>query len=941
LESWVLGGFGLQELNFSFIAIDFETTGFLPDGEIIEIGMVKVQNKSVTETYNQLIKPLGPIPKEITFLTGITNEMVAAKPYWPEVVNEVLEFIGDNILVAHNVEFDKNILEKSLGYCLPNLWVDTLDLAKISLPALPNYKLSYLVNVLKVQRLTNHRAIDDAKMTADIFIKLIKEFQIKPPFELTRIINLLSTNERNGLINLLEFINKTNITNYWSTPKEKIVSEKPSKRLNSILNFSFNDAQSFFAPDGVLSTSFTNYEFRPQQLKMLKIITEAFVENTHAFIEAGTGTGKSLAYLIPALLWANEYKCKIIISTNTIALQEQLFYTDILFLENTLNCKLPVSIVKGRSNYLCLKRFHKLCENNQSLNWREKIFLVQIDNWLQNTNNGDKEEINLNKYENDLWLQISSQAETCLGNKCSYQHQCFYLRNRREADKNNLIITNHSLLLQDIKRESKLLPQYEYVIIDEAHNLEDEAFKQLAEEVNFRYLKKGINYLIRGKQSSLVYQAHNKTKLHDLEINLDKLEALISPINEEGSNLELKLNECLKFIVQGNECQISELRITDKERNNKWWIKLKGYVQDICNNLSALIYKSTALVNQIEIFDELEEIVKELRFQIGLLTESYLTMEKFIADNEKDHVYWLQISADNVVFVITPFNIAEILQKKLFNTKKSVILTSATLSVNNTFEHILAMYGLEKHKIQTLIADTPFDYQQQSMICIPTDLPEPSFIAENEYQKGIIDCLIKLLPVINGGTLILFTSYKMLNDVYIALKNAETVSHKEFLAHGKDGSRKVLIEALKNNPEKTILLGTNSFWEGIDIQGIGLTAVIIVKLPFAPPNRPVIAARLESLEKNKENSFYKYSLPTAILKFRQGFGRLIRSKKDWGALIILDKRIITKNYGGKFIKSIPLQPVIKAPTEIILKELSQWMRNKYEGEMNLLKSSNK
>lgn len=918
----------MQELNFTFIAIDFETTGFLPDGEIIEIGMTKVTNEQIIVRYSKLIKPLNQVPKEITLLTGITNEMLKDKPSWLEIEQEIVDFIGDNILIAHNVDFDKKFLEKSLGVSLPNLWVDTMDLARISLPTLPHYRLSYLVNVLEINKLTYHRAINDAEMTAAIFIKLIKGFLKKSPSAIERILSLLG-NERNGLIKILKFIHKTAITNYWVTTITEVKVVNNSNKIEAKINCSFNDAEKFFTTDGILSSTFNNYEFRPQQLQMLKTIKEAFTYNLHALIEAGTGTGKSLAYLIPALLWSQEHKCKIIITTNTIALQEQLYQIDVPFLEKGLNCKLPVSIVKGRNNYLCLRRFHKLCNENQSLFWREKVFLVQVDNWLNQTCTGDKEEINLNSHENEYWSQISSQIETCVGNKCTYQQQCYFWKNRKEAEKNSLIITNHSLLLQDLKRDSKILPQYDYLIIDEAHNLEDEALKQLAEEVNFKYLRKIINQLVKGKHASFVDKKLQKIKnSQDLEVDIEKFEALIRMIKEEGNFLEFKLNECLKFVNRQEIYPLNEYRITQKERNSNWWNSFCFIVKDISNYLGALIHKIRDLVNQIEILDIMEETVREIRFQINILIENYLIINKFIQDAEEDHVYWLQVTVDNLVFVITPLNIGKILQEKLFSVKNSIILTSATLSVNNTFDHMVGMYGLEKEKVLSLILDSPFDYQKQSRVFIPTDLPEPSAISDTEYIKAIIESLTKLLPVVNGGILILFTSYQMLNSVYFALKKEESLAHKEILAHGKDGSRKTLIEALKNNPDKVILLGTNSFWEGIDIQGLGLTTVIIVKLPFAPPTRPVIAARLELLEKNKQNSFYKYSLPSAILRFRQGYGRLIRSRKDWGALIILDKRIISKNYGIKFIKSIPLQPVITAPTNNILAQLEQWMENK-------------
>jgi len=912
----------LQDLTF--VAIDFETTGLNPQAEIIEIGMVKVVNNDIKDRFQKLIKPVNKIPEEITLLTGISNEMVSSKPSWSEIEQEILNFIDGYVLVAHNVNFDKGFLNRALGFNIPNLWIDTWDLAKITLPLLPSYQLSYLVNVLNIKKLILHKAINDAEMTAAVLGILTKELSKLSPFVLNNIIKLLA-DETNGLRLILKNVNKNNISGFWTDNKKYWEDEVQEE---SKINYSFDDAEKFFTHDGILSSKFNNYEFRPQQHSMFKTIRTALNQNYHAIIEAATGTGKSLAYLIPALLWSNDKKCRVIISTNTIALQEQLFKGDIPSIENCLGCKFSVSIVKGRNNYLCLRRFYILVKDNNLLNWQEKIFLAQIYSWLDNTETGDKEEINLNNYEKELWLQISSQIETCVGGKCSYSNKCYYLKNRREAEKSNLIITNHSLLLKDIIRDNKILPQYDYLIIDEAHNLEDEALKQFSNEINFRYLKKILSQLAKGKNSSSLYQVLNSSNEHISEKVAANQDSLISAIKHEASKLNSMLDDCIRLVQSQEQSLLGELRVTENERYTEWWSNLNIFLESIANYLTSLIHKVNTLACQMETFDDSEETIKELRFQITLLSENKDVIQKFILGKEEEQVYWLQINKDNLILIITPFNIANILGEKLFKLKKSAILTSATLAVNNNFDHIINMYGIEKSRTLTEIFDSPFNYQAQSMICIPTDLPEPSNITDSDYINYVADSLLTLIPAVNGGILILFTSYHMLNSVYNYLKKEEGLLNKEILAHGSGGSRKTLIEALKKHPNKTVILGTNSFWEGIDIQGLGLTAVFIVKLPFAPPSRPVVAAKLELFEKNNQNSFYKYSLPSAILRFRQGYGRLIRSSKDWGTLIILDKRVLTKKYGMNFIKSLPQQPIIIEDLNIIASRLSEWMRNK-------------
>lgn len=915
--------------SFSYTVIDFETTGFPPNGEIIEIGMVKVTKGQIESKYSKLVKPEKPIPDEITILTGISNEMVGDKPSWSDIAEEVINFIGNSILIAHNVDFDKGFLERALGYQLANLWVDTWDLSKISLPTLPSYQLKYLADYLQLKQRPFHRAISDAETTAEIFICLIREISTKSPHFLEQIINIIGEGPGggyNGLNIILKSILKEKITHYWVNQKSKITSEEQINTKETKLPIPFSNLEEFFLPKGLLSSALNNYEFRPQQLEVAKIIQKALINNYHGLIEAATGTGKSLAYLIPALLWAQENDTKIIISTNTIPLQEQLYHVDIPFLEENFNCKLPVSLVKGRNNYLCLRRYYKLLRDNDSLDWQEKIFLAQITGWLEQTQTGDREELNLNSFDNELWINISSQTETCLGNKCAYAKQCYYLKTRKKAETSKIIITNHSLLLLDIKRDNKVLPQNEYVIIDEAHNLEDETLNQFAQEFNFKSLKRALNQLVKGKNTALINRVLNYFNQPHVDEIPDNLFQIISTVKADSNYLETKLEQGIKYINSQDISLNYEYRITSRERKSEWWNNFSHILNDIANYLRATINNINSLINKIELMEELEEPVKEIGFLLDLLAENFLTITKYLEGIDENLVYWMQISNHNLVLIITPLNINNILSEKLFSKKKSVILTSATLTVNDSFNHIMNLLGLEEEKVLTLISQSPFDYQQQSIIYIPKDAPEPCNVSEKEFEKYVTTTLAQLLPHVYGGTLVLFTSHQMLNNVYYGLKKEEALFHKEILAHGKDGGRKILIETLKKNPHKVILMGTSSFWEGIDIQGLGLTALIIVKLPFIPPTRPVVAARLESLENNNKNSFYTYSLPTAILKFRQGYGRLIRTKKDWGALIILDKRVISKNYGSRFIRSLPSQPIIKSSTNDIVEQLSYWMK---------------
>jgi len=923
----------LQDL--SFVAIDLETTGIDENAEIIEIGMVKVKNGEIVDKYEKLLKPANLIPEEITLLTGITNEMVSNKPIWSEIETEILDFLGENLLIAHNVPFDKGFIQRNLGYKLNNLWLDTYDLAKITSPTLSSYKLRYLAQILKIESYIYHRAVYDAETCAKLLINLLGLLKEISPFTLEKIIKIFPENNQ-GLNLILRFVQKHIVANYCFDRnfinKEKKKKEKIEEhKLNCLV---FSQGEKFLEPGGLLSLNNSNYQHRPQQINMLKTICKAFQNDNHAILEAGTGIGKSLAYLVPALLWSIEKECKVVVATNTIALQEQLFKKDIPLLEECFDCNFSVALNKGRSNYLCLRRFEMLKYQGQKLSWPERIFLAQICHWLESTVMGDKEELNLNSIENQMWYQVSSQTETCLGNKCSFYNDCFYINNRRQAEKSKLIITNHALLLQDVKNDNKILPKYEYVIIDEAHNLEDEATKQFSTMIDVEQIKKMGIQLAKGKTSSVFNRLKSLVK-QSLDF-IDDAEDIISftgNIKEEINSIENEVSKIIKYVYfQKDLCSLGEIRITEKERESLWWNKLEILLKDLQASVSSLNNKLVGLINKIDILEGFEEITKELTYFQNWYVKLKDDLNNFSVGKSVDLVYWFETSNSlkykNVIFFMAPINVGELLKEYLFNTKKSVILTSATLAVNNKLQYTAQIYGLEEKDYLTLIVDSPFDYQQQSLICVPSDLPDPSRATEDEYTQAIIESIKKLIPSITGGILILFTSYRMLNSVYYGLKKEKTLFDREILAHGKDGSRTNLIETLKNKPN-SIVLGTNSFWEGIDVSGISLTAVIIVKLPFVPPNRPIIAARREIIEQQGESSFYKYNLPQAILKFRQGYGRLIRSNKDWGAVIVLDNRIVTKKYGNQFLKSLPLQPIVKGSLEEICQILLNWMKKNF------------
>ena len=915
-------------LKLSFVCLDTETTGLDESSEIIEIGMVKVIDGVVADRYSQLIQPYIPIPEEITQITGIDNDMVANQPHWSDVEAAILDFIGDFTLVAHNVSFDRGMVENHIGRVLPNQWLDTHDVAKIFLPSLTSYKLISIAGALQIEESTFHRAVNDAEVTAHVLLALTNQACQLDPFTLQKIISVFE-GETNGLVTWLQAV-QSYIVSHASVGKTYQVVE-PGKVYGKKPLLTFAESSSFFEDGGLMAQASDDFQHRPQQIKMQKMISNAFMNENHGIIEAGTGTGKSFAYLLPSLLWAYENQCRVLVSTNTIALQEQLYHKDIPFLKDCLDFDFPVALSKGRSNYLCMRRFDQYQRQANTVMWSEKIFIAQLIYWLTITEHGDKETLNLNKLENQFWASVASQSETCLGNQCSMARNCFYMNNRKACENSMLIITNHALLLQNIKLDNQILPSYEHVIVDEAHNLEDEATRQFTDTVDLEFLRKTSNHLLRN--NSIVARIVNKVReFHEDTDSYGELLLAQRALNDDIAVLETHVKSAIDYIFTVPQlAHNNEWRITAKERKANWWMGFYRQLHQVKELVMTVHNRLSHIRNRIDVFEDLDLLAKELVFNQSFYAEQYKYLETFLEEKRKNDIYWISYTksswGSNLSLCVAPIDVMPLLKERLFESNKSVILTSATLAVADDLRYTAQLYLLEDEEYISYITPAPFDYAKQSCIAIPTDIADYSQVSEETYSRMLIESLERIIQSVTGGVLILFTSYAMLNKTYFALKHNPALSDYNILAHGQDGNRTSILQSL-NKTDNTIVLGANSFWEGVDIKGTGLTTLIITKLPFQPPTKPITSAKMEYITAQGKNSFAAYSLPQAILKFRQGCGRLIRSVDDWGTIIILDKRVLTKGYGKDFINSLPKQPIIRKPLAEVCDKLHTWMEKK-------------
>jgi ATP-dependent DNA helicase DinG len=641
----------------------------------------------------------------------------------------------------------------------------------------------------------------------------------------------------------------------------------------------------FFAPGGILARSPLPYEYRPGQLQMATAVERALTEHRHLIVEAGTGTGKTLAYLLPALRTGR----RIIVSTGTKALQDQLFFRDVPFLE-TLIGDLHVCYMKGRANYLCRAKLAAL-RSQPILSGLEEIDQYrQISEWEKTTKTGDRAEIDGLPESSALWQKLDARTEACLGTTCPDYPRCFITEMRRKALESDIIIVNHHLFFADlsVKREATgapdagVLPEAAAVIFDEAHELEDVAssyFGLSVSNIRFEELARDIDAMLRGKEGA------------------DKLPALTQQLRDRARMFFAGLP------MTGDGRQPFTAREEFLETAGDLYLAVRTTLRRIEEEIGGLkdIDESTGLRKR----------VVRLRSELEFLLES----------NANNMVYWMErrisgggspvrggfhTPSRNTFLQATPIDVSELMTELVFEQIPTVVLTSATLTVQGGFEHIRKRLGLTEAR--ELVVPSHFHYEQQALLYLPPEMPDPR---DPEFPSAAARCIERVLAITHGRAFCLFTSYSQMRDLYERLL---PVLDFPILLHGT-APRKTLLEQFRKTPN-AVLFGTSSFWQGVDVQGEALSCVIIDRLPFAVPSDPVVQARMKAIEEAGGKPFFEYQVPEAVLTLKQGFGRLIRSLEDRGVLVLLDPRIRTKRYGKTFLASLPPYRMTETITDV-------------------------
>jgi ATP-dependent DNA helicase DinG len=594
---------------------------------------------------------------------------------------------------------------------------------------------------------------------------------------------------------------------------------------------------------------------------MSEAIYDALRNNRYLIAEAGTGIGKTLAYLIPAILIGK----KIIISTGTKNLQEQIYFKDIPILKDVLNVDFSAIYMKGRGNYLCLRRFKQFNFQPSLTSKSDLSRYEEIRQWAGKTDTGDRLELCNLPDDDPVWNDICSKSDLCLGQRCDAFGTCFITRMRQDAACADIIIVNHHLFFADLAVKGtgfgEIIPGYDAVIFDEAHQLEDVATLYFGMTVS----KYKIEELIRDTQVALRSAKINNKMIYQA------LDAL-------AQHKELFFG---KFETNRTRYQLKEKNLDNDV--------MREY-SNILNNMELISSILINLDNKTEEFSACSRRASEIKNQLS-----------FIINRENpSYVYWCEIRGKGIFLHASLIDVSDELSTRLFKDVKSIVFTSATLSTNNNFDYLKSRLGLDMDTKELLLS-SHFDYQSQAILYLPEGIPNPN---TSDFIEAISEVIERILSITKGRAFVLFTSHKNMKDAYKRLK--DRLNFPSLLQGEKPKS--FLLEEFKRDV-KSILFATQSFWEGVDVQGEALSCVIIDKLPFASPFEPIVEARIESISISGGNQFLDYQLPSAIITLKQGFGRLIRNKKDRGVLSILDNRILTKEYGEMFLKSLPKCPI--------------------------------
>ena len=906
-----------------YVSIDLETTGLdSARDRVIEVGAVAFTPDHTLATLERLVDPQRPLPESVARLTGISQADLKGAASAESAMAELAEFVRGRQPVGHGARLDLDFLNGS-GMWDPD-WeiLDTLDVARILLPGAASHSLPLLAIELGFSQPRPHRALDDADATRQLLLRLREEAAALDEGLKESILALVAPYGWAVARFFAEALTAPNPVSQAAT--EKVERTADRSRLPAKPPDDPDLMAALLAPEGPLASVLPGYEHREPQLQMLLAVAQIQNRGGSLLVEAGTGTGKSLAYLLPSIARSVSHSERVVVSTNTHTLQEQLMTKDLPGLRDWLPWDFKACLLKGRSNYISLRRWRRYlaqpCDDAEELRFKLKVLV-----WLHSTESGDRSELRLQGKEEVLWTQIASDPLDCIGVHCTAE-DCYVHRARAEAESADLVVVNHALLLADAEVGGGLLPGFDHLVIDEAHHLEEAATQGLRQEIDGPGLDALLDRLAvqdpgAHEPAGLLAELRRQPALgSSSEALVDAIPMALSARARVHEMFAHALGQVERRLNEGERREES-LRITEQIRGEEAWATLSLAAENAATALAALDTRLRSAVGTAREWlggEEPDQGVRELEIIRGRLQSAGVLIHEALVAPNPHRVYWFTLIARNESLLLrsAPINVGSLLRERVYMERRSTVFTSATLAVAGTFDYFRSRVGLSDN-VEELILPSPFDFYHQALVCLPSDFPLPE---DEDFDVRVEEAVARVARRVGGRTIVLFTSHRQLRDVHAASKHRVDLDEILILGQGIDGQRRQLLKSFEES-ERPLLLGTSSFWEGIDIPGERLSCVIVVRLPFPVPSEPVYAARAEQLR----DPFTQLALPQAALRLKQGFGRLIRRSTDRGAVVILDHRILGRDYGRAFLDILPPASRFVGPAEEIPGQVGLWL----------------
>jgi ATP-dependent DNA helicase DinG len=907
-------------LEDEYVVLDTETTGFSPrQDSLIEIAAAIMRGPHITERFSTFVDPGRAIPGVITELTGITNEDVRGAPDAWEATKNLEDFVGTRQIIAHNAPFDRGFIAEAApvdsGLASEDRWIDSVELARIALPRLREHKLQTLSDAFGVHAST-HRATDDVEALCSIWRILLVGISDLPPGLTTVIAELFPQTPwplREVLVQVAGGLGeaKFSLANARRTregsqlQRQKIDAQELDGGIRALMPLDDAELEHAYSADGLLAQMYTSFEPRAEQLLMARELACALAGQTHRAIEAGTGVGKSMAYLLPLALFAYRNQVTCGVATKTNALLDQLMYHELPRLAAALPEGVSYVAVKGYDHYPCLRKLMNLAREDRVFERTDAPATVaMLLSFVCQSARGDLDPLAL--YWRELSRhEICASAEDCLRHKCRFYQHCLLHGARRAAKKADIVLTNHALLFCDMEADRGILPPIRHWVIDEAHGAEAEARSQLSFCLEPRLLRLTLNGLLNAS-GVLATMQRKATPLAGASPLLGKIAQTqeeargVSAIAESFFSLVKDLCE----IAEQSSYNQVELWLNEQVRDSGPWGMLASAGSSLALRMEKLWQACRDIVSYSTQFEELLEVQGDLAGLAGELKEALESLTLILDGSNEDYVYYAELDrrADSPYdrLIAARIDIGAVLLERLYPETMSVVYTSATLAAGESFAYFARASGLDRlapERWRAVRFESSYDFEGNMAVYLPTDMPEPQ---ARGYRDALEELIFAVHTALGGSTLTLFTNRRDMEDLYERLKGRLAQEDITLRCQTRGFSAKRLRDEFLEN-EALSLFALRSFWEGFDAPGDTLRCVIIPKLPFGKPNDPLMQER----SRREPNAWKAYALPEAVIDLKQAAGRLIRSSTDSGSLVLADSRLLTKWYGRAFLDALP------------------------------------